>query len=133
MASAPGSCRLCLRRSVALSRATSQCAANEHALCRFHPRVTLTAALPRLCRRSAERPWRVMRSATGNLPVYTDIRVGGTRRVTILRKYAGDVEALKAELEQVTGREVVQFHGRLEVKGTDQRKVVADWLRSLGF
>ena len=81
----------------------------------------------------AERPWRVLRSATGNLPVYTDYRVGGTKKVTILRKYQGDVEALKAELEQVTGREVVQFHGRLEVKGADQRSKVVDWLRSLGF
>ena len=52
--------------------------------------------------------------------------------MTILRKYAGDVEALKAEVEKVCEKPAVLFHGRLEVKG-DHREKLWNWLSGLGF
>ena len=67
----------------------------------------------------------------GNLPVYTDYR-GGSRRVTILRKYAGDVQALGHALESLCESPVTLYHGRIEVKGLHRQKVTG-WLSSLGF
>jgi len=78
------------------------------------------------------RPFRVERSRMGNFPIYTDIRNGGNKVVTILRKYSGDVRALVVELQQVTGKEVTAFHGRLEVRGRHQT-IMADWLGKIGF
>ena len=66
----------------------------------------------------------------GNLPVYTDFR--GNRKVTILRKYAGDVLALGRHMERICGSPVTQYHGRLEVKGLHAQRL-KDWLQSLGF
>ena len=68
----------------------------------------------------------------GNLPVYTDIRTGGSKRVTIIRKIAGDAIALGQELERLCESPVTMFHGRVEVKGRHQKKV-SEWLASLGF
>jgi hypothetical protein len=31
------------------------------------------------------------RTKTGNLPIYTDIRNGRTRKLTVVRKYEGDI------------------------------------------
>ena len=67
----------------------------------------------------------------GNLPIYTDTR-NGNKVVTILRKYAGDVDALQREMELIVGRQVVRFHGRLEVNGR-HGKVMSHWLNRLGF
>ena len=75
----------------------------------------------------------VFRSRMGNLPIYTDRRGGGrTKHVTILRKYAGDVDALKAEVERVCERPAVLYHGRMEVKG-DHKEKLWHWLSGLGF
>ena len=74
----------------------------------------------------------VHRSRMGNLPVYTGIRTGGSRRVTIVRKFAGSATALGEQLERLCESPVTIFHGRVEVKGFHQKKV-ADWLASLGF
>ena len=67
----------------------------------------------------------------GNLPVYTDVR-NSTRKVTIIRKYAGDAEALAREAQRVCDQPVLMYHGRIEVKG-HHRKTLTDWLLSLGF
>lgn len=76
--------------------------------------------------------FQVLRSRRGHLPIYTDFRAGGSRKVTIVRKIAGDVQALGYELERVCESPVTQFHGRLEVKGLHREKV-KEWLWSLGF
>eukprot|EP00316_Scyphosphaera_apsteinii_P024820 CAMPEP_0119313484 /NCGR_PEP_ID=MMETSP1333-20130426/29254_1 /TAXON_ID=418940 /ORGANISM="Scyphosphaera apsteinii, Strain RCC1455" /LENGTH=145 /DNA_ID=CAMNT_0007318329 /DNA_START=72 /DNA_END=509 /DNA_ORIENTATION=- len=78
------------------------------------------------------RPFHIMRSQMGKLPVYTDIRNGRSKLVTILRKYSGDIDALKTELESVTGTKAVAYHGRLEVSGR-HTKLLNDWLTKLGF
>lgn len=82
----------------------------------------------------AERPpFHVFRSRMGNLPIYTDWRGGGrTRMVTILRKYSGDVNALKREVERVCEARADLFHGRMEVKGNHREKL-GKWLSNLGF
>lgn len=78
-------------------------------------------------------PFRVLRSSRGNLPIYTDIRNGGTRIVTILRKYTGDTDALRDEVQrQCDGAKVTLYHGRMEVKGR-HRKRISEWLTGLGF
>jgi large subunit ribosomal protein L49 len=81
---------------------------------------------------SGPRPFRVGRSRMGNFPIYTDIRNGGSKVVTILRRYTGDVLALASELEAVTGKEVTAYHGRLEMRGR-HAPVIAEWLGKLGF
>ena len=81
---------------------------------------------------SSLRPFHVVRSRMGNYPIYTDVRNGGSKVVTILRKFGGDVEALKSELQAVTGRTVTAYHGRLEVNGRHQ-PIMSKWLYRLGF
>ncbi|KAL1495965.1 hypothetical protein AB1Y20_014606 [Prymnesium parvum] len=83
--------------------------------------------------RSSPPAFMVYRSRMGNLPIYTDFRGGGgTKKVTILRKFAGDISALQQEVEQVCGVPTVLFHGRLEVKGNHRVKL-GKWLTRLGF
>ena len=46
----------------------------------------------------AQRPpltFHLVRSITGQLPVYSKISAGRTLKTTVLRKYTGDVEALR--------------------------------------
>ena len=77
-------------------------------------------------------PFHVHRSRMGNLPVYHDARIGGSKKVTILRKYAGDVASLGRAVEAVCASPVTMFHGRIEVKGHHGERVKT-WLASLGF
>ena len=79
-----------------------------------------------------ERPFHVARSRLGNLPVYTDMRNGRSRVVTILRKYSGDAVALQSELELLVGSQVRAYHGRLELNGS-HKALVCKWLADLGF
>lgn len=80
---------------------------------------------------AAPLPYHVHRSRMGNLPVYHDFR-GGSREVTVLRKYSGDVEALARDLEELCDAPVTMYHGRLEVKGT-YGGVLRKWLAKSGF
>jgi large subunit ribosomal protein L49 len=68
----------------------------------------------------------------GNLPVYSDTRAGGSKVVTILRKYQGDTDTLSQAVSQLCESDVEHFHGRLEVKGKHSHKL-RSWLRGLGF
>eukprot|EP00967_Tisochrysis_lutea_P068433 scaffold89676_cov44-Tisochrysis_lutea.AAC.1 len=81
---------------------------------------------------SGPRAFHVDRSRMGNFPIYTDVRNGGSKVVTILRKFRGDVKALALELQSVTGKEVTAYHGRMEVRGR-HAPVIAEWLGKLGF
>ena len=72
------------------------------------------------------------RSRLGNLPVYTDMRNGRSRVVTILRKYSGDAVALQNEFELLVGTQVRAYHGRLEANGS-HKALVCKWLEELGF
>jgi large subunit ribosomal protein L49 len=78
-------------------------------------------------------PFRVHRSRNGNLPVYSDFRIGGSKVVTILRKYQGDVDALSTAVSRLCESDVYKFHGRIEVKGKHGR-TLRNWLANdLGF
>ncbi len=39
-------------------------------------------------------PFRVIRTKNGSLPVYSDFKNGRTKRVTILRKFTGDIQVI---------------------------------------
>jgi len=45
-------------------------------------------------------PFFVRRTTNGTLPVYTDLKNGRTRRLTIIRKVEGDVNALVSNLKE---------------------------------
>ena len=79
-----------------------------------------------------EGSFRVARSRMGNFPIYTDVRNGGTKVVTILRKYSGDAHSLARALQAVTGKEVTQYHGRMEVRGR-HASAMAEWLGRIGM
>ncbi len=77
----------------------------------------------------------MQRSSSGSsgLPVYTDYKSQGqTKVITILKKCGGDIEALKEEMEKVTGSQVEIRPGKLIVKGNYVRRMKM-WLSGLGF
>jgi len=41
-------------------------------------------------------PFKVNRTFRGNLPVYTDYRNGGMRKLTVLRQVEGDIDVRKS-------------------------------------
>ena len=79
-------------------------------------------------------PFVVKRTAKGlQMPVYRDYRNGGTRVLTILRRYHGNEAELQSEMSKVCqGAPVVSRPGRLEVTG-DHAQAVKSWLVGLGF
>lgn len=75
----------------------------------------------------------VSRTASSELPVYTDIRHGGTKVFTVLRRYSGDAAALTAELRAVLhGATVEPKLGRIDITG-NHVDPVKRWLAGLGF
>lgn len=67
------------------------------------------------------------------MPVYTDYRNGGMKRVTIVRKLTGDIDEFKNELRKITSNSTIEEkQGRVEVSGLHSEKVKL-WLRRLGF
>ncbi|KAK3594331.1 hypothetical protein CHS0354_024267 [Potamilus streckersoni] len=60
-------------------------------------------------------PYAVNRTKNHNLPVYLQVKVGGTRKLTLIRKIDGDIWALEADirnfLEPITGKKcLTQVH-----------------------
>ena len=52
------------------------------------------------------------------MPVFTDIRSGSMRSLTVVRKLYGDVEAFKTEVAKVVSNSpIVEKQGRLEISG----------------
>jgi large subunit ribosomal protein L49 len=79
--------------------------------------------------------WAVVRSASGQLPVYRDIRNHNSRELTIIRKVLGDLNALRESLVRefnVDAKHVFVKAGRVEVKGRHKHEI-AQWLESKGF
>lgn len=79
-------------------------------------------------------PFQFTRTPTSQLPVYSDLRNGRTRRLTVIRRYTGDVNELKDELRRLLGEEtrIEQHAGRIEINGHHVLKLKR-WLRRLGF
>ena len=59
-------------------------------------------------------PFRVHRSRMGNLPIYSDTRSGGSKVVTVLRKYQGDVDALSHAVSRLCESDVQQILAAVE-------------------
>jgi large subunit ribosomal protein L49 len=79
-------------------------------------------------------PFSVARTAIGQqVPVYTDYKNGRSRKLTVIRRVSGNVDALVEELRRVTGgAEVTARLGRVEIEG-DRAKEVKTWLMAIGF
>ena len=78
-------------------------------------------------------PFAIERTSPGrSLPVYTDIKGGGTKVVTILRKCRGNIDVLKEEMEKVCGVPVLVGNGKLVVAGNFHARIKM-WLSGLGF
>ena len=79
--------------------------------------------------------WAVVRSASGQLPVYRDIRNHNSRELTVIRKVLGDANALRENIIRdfnVDEKHVWTKVGRVEVKGRHKAEI-AKWLEGKGF
>ena len=75
----------------------------------------------------------ISRTASLELPVYSDFRHGGTKAYTVVRRVQGDTAALAEELSAVLGGARVDIRlGRLDVTGNHVAQVKS-WLAGLGF
>ncbi len=83
---------------------------------------------------AAKLPFTLQRTKSQQIPVYTDIKNGGTRTITIVRKFRGDanalVECIKHHLG--SGAEIEVHPGRVEVKGHHTAALKA-YFTQLGF
>ncbi|KAJ8581689.1 hypothetical protein M405DRAFT_832024 [Rhizopogon salebrosus TDB-379] len=88
-------------------------------------------------------PYFIRRNSRGSLPVYTDIRNGGTRYLVSIRNVHGQINSLANELQQSLFKHGSPEANRLKVQVTAQRHVilsggrwkndVINWLMSKGF
>lgn len=92
--------------------------------------------LPFEIKRTGNKP----NNAIGFLPVYSSIRLGGTKHTTVIKKIKGDQDIFLRELRALLeigaeNRESVRVRasgGTIEVNGNRVREVKA-WLAGLGF
>ena len=79
-------------------------------------------------------------NAVGFLPVYSSVRLGGTKHTTIIKKLTGDKEAFLMELRAVLGigvddQESIRIRASgstIEINGNRVREV-KKWLAGFGF
>lgn len=83
-------------------------------------------------------------NAAGFLPVYSDFRVAGSKKTTLIRKVTGDIDAFIAELRIVLDMPLpinlnpnydkirMRTGGTIEIDGIKSREV-KEWLAGLGF
>ncbi|ORY04815.1 hypothetical protein K493DRAFT_296788 [Basidiobolus meristosporus CBS 931.73] len=77
----------------------------------------------------------VKRTSGKSLPVYSDIKNGGTRFLTIVRRVEGDLDKLRQDLSTVAPSEYITINRRtsqIVVKGNYVREV-RKWLTEKGF
>mmetsp|Transcript_27779 Transcript_27779/g.26589 ORF Transcript_27779/g.26589 Transcript_27779/m.26589 type:complete len:171 (-) Transcript_27779:167-679(-) len=78
-------------------------------------------------------PFSVERTQTSMLPVYTDIKGGQTKIITMLCKCRGDIQTLKDEMQKVCDdKEITVRAGKLLVTGNYVRRIKV-WLTGLGL
>ncbi|KAF8821117.1 large subunit ribosomal protein IMG2 [Cardiosporidium cionae] len=77
-------------------------------------------------------PFKVSRTASGNLPVYPRIKRHGTIVTTQIRHIFGDIAVLKKDLMQICEAPVRERMGSLEIKGLHVLKI-KQWLQHLGY
>uniref|UniRef100_A0A0G4F2U7 Large ribosomal subunit protein mL49 n=1 Tax=Chromera velia CCMP2878 TaxID=1169474 RepID=A0A0G4F2U7_9ALVE len=81
---------------------------------------------------TSQSPWKVVRSQSGNLPVYSRIMSNGTKVNTVVRGIFGDVSNFKKELMNVCEAPVRSKANGVEVEGLHVKKV-KQWLQTLGY
>ena len=75
----------------------------------------------------------IERTHKGNLPVYTQMKMGGQQKRTLIRGISGDIEDFKQELSKiVSNAPITEKTGKVEVNGIHSAKVKL-WLTRLGF
>ena len=80
-----------------------------------------------------ELPFDIMRTHKNNLPVYSEFKMNGQQKRTVIRNITGDVTQFKEELSKVVSNSpITEKMGRLEVSGIHTAKVKL-WLTRLGF
>ncbi|PIA16568.1 hypothetical protein COEREDRAFT_81224 [Coemansia reversa NRRL 1564] len=80
-------------------------------------------------------PYYVRRTRFQSLPVYTEVRNGRTRKLTILRRIDGDLDALRTEISKALDEESVMVKAisrQLVIKG-DRSTELRKWLTEKGF
>ncbi|RUP42723.1 mitochondrial large subunit ribosomal protein-domain-containing protein [Jimgerdemannia flammicorona] len=96
----------------------------------------LVPALTSTSASSVQYPYFVSRTASHALPVYTDIRNGRTRHLTIIRRIEGDVNKLRKDLLELLPSpqliSVNELNNQIVIKGFWQYEVTA-WLAKRGF
>ncbi|KAF8654115.1 hypothetical protein AX16_003647 [Volvariella volvacea WC 439] len=88
-------------------------------------------------------PYFVARNSRGNLPVYTDIRNGGTRYMVLIRNVDGRAHTLAEELAKTLFESSSAEAARMKVKVVQSRHLVItggrwkhqvmEWLARRGF
>jgi large subunit ribosomal protein L49 len=82
-------------------------------------------------------PYHVTRTHTNNLPVYVDVRSGGTRIETMIRRVHGDSNRLLKDVSQALGLDDVKAYvkqptGHVIFKGRHKDQIM-DFLVKQGF
>ncbi|RPD66007.1 hypothetical protein L226DRAFT_566489 [Lentinus tigrinus ALCF2SS1-7] len=88
-------------------------------------------------------PYLVRRNARGSIPVYTDIRNGGTRYLVLIRNVEGNADALADDLARTLFPAGSSEAERIQVQTVHQKHVVISggrwksdvirWLAQRGF
>ncbi|KAI0361959.1 hypothetical protein OH77DRAFT_1369952, partial [Trametes cingulata] len=88
-------------------------------------------------------PYRVRRNTRGSVPVYSDIRNGGTRYLVLVRNVEGNAQALAQDLKKTLFPPGSPEAQRMRVETTPSRHVVlsggrwknavVEWLVKRGF
>jgi len=88
-------------------------------------------------------PYHIPRNSRGALPVYTDIRNGGTRYLVLVTHVQGNANAFRDDLaatlfdadspEAARLRAEVARQGTVVLRGGRWKHRVMDWLRQKGF
>jgi len=81
-------------------------------------------------------PFFIKRSKFNNLPVYTDYKLGGNYKLTVIRKIKGDLKALDDCLRHHLGKDIYcqinELTSQVKIKGIHKDAVVTV-LKQLGF
>ncbi|KAK7520013.1 mitochondrial 54S ribosomal protein mL49 [Phyllosticta citriasiana] len=82
-------------------------------------------------------PYFVLRTASAKIPVYSEVKGGGTLRQTKLRKIEGDIKKLKKALEEELGLKpssvrINDLTKQIVIKG-DFKMEIQQWLIDKGF
>jgi hypothetical protein len=95
--------------------------------------VARTGSSPQPEKPPANLPFHVDRTILAKeLPVYTDVKHGKTKVITMIRRISGDVEELRQDMARVCGKEVRVAPGQLIVDGNYVLRLKY-WLTGLGF